>query len=239
MIENEFLRTYVSVDCVVFGFDKNQLNVLLVQRNTPSSTSKNLKLPGSLIYQQEDADAGAYRVLNELTGIKKMTLRQFKSFTSPKRTSNKNDVMWLENTYHNKIDRLITVAYLSLCKINRKLNFVSKYKTVDWYPISSLPQMPFDHNQIVEEALSEIRKWVEMEPAILFELLPTKFTAAELRHLYEAIYHREYDVRNFHKKIIRMEYIVPLEEKQENVSHRAARYYKFDRVMYNKRKVGI
>jgi hypothetical protein len=236
-MENAFLQTYVSVDCVVFGFDKGQLNVLLVQRNTLSSATTGLKLPGSLIYQQEDADAGAYRVLNELTGIKKITLRQFKSFTSPNRTANKDDVAWLETTYHNKIDRLITVAYLSLCKTNRKLNTVSKYATVSWCPISELPLMPFDHNQIVEEALNEIRSWVEMEPAVLFKLLPVKFTVAELRHLYEVIYRRKYDVRNFHKKIIRMEYIVPLEEKQENVSHRAARYYKFDRVIYKKLKI--
>lgn len=238
-IDSQFMRTFVSVDCVVFGFDKNRLNVLLVQRNTPTPNGKDLKLPGSLIFQQEDADKAAHRVLNELTGIKKMTLKQFKSFTSPQRTSNPDDVAWLEIAYRNKIDRLITIAYLSLCKINRKLNLVSKYKTVDWCPVNILPQMPFDHNQIVEDSLTEIRNWVENEPAILFELLPNKFTAAELRHLYEAIYHKKYDVRNFHKKIAGMEYIVPLNEKQEGVSHRAARYYKFDRVIYNKRKTKI
>jgi hypothetical protein len=238
-MNNAFLHSYVSVDCVVFGFDKSQLNVLLVQRNMLSSNGKGLKLPGSLIYQQEDADAGAYRVLNELTGIKKITLRQFKSFTSPKRTSNSDDIAWLETTYHNKIDRLITIAYLSLGKINRKLNIGSKYTTATWCPVSMLPRMPFDHNQIVEEALSEIRRWVETEPVVLFELLPIKFTMAELRHLYEAVYHRKYDIRNFHKQILRMEYVVPLEEKQENVAHRAARFYKFNRVIYNKRKLGI
>jgi hypothetical protein len=235
----QFMRTYVSVDCVVFGFDKKQLNVLLVQRNTPTPNGKDLKLPGSLIYQEEDADKAAHRVLNELTGIKKMKLRQFKSFTSPQRTANLDDVAWLEIAYHNKIDRLITIAYLSLCKINRRLNVVSKYKIVDWNPVNNLPRMPFDHNQIVEESLKEIRSWVENEPAILFELLPTKFTAAELRNLYSAIYHREFDVRNFHKKIAGMEYIVPLDQKQQGVSHRAARLYKFDRILYNKRKVSI
>jgi ADP-ribose pyrophosphatase YjhB (NUDIX family) len=238
-MENTFIQTYVSVDCVVFGFDKNQLHVVLVQRNTLSANGKGLKLPGSLIYQQEDADAGAYRVLNELTGIKKITLRQFKSFTSPQRTSDSKDVAWLETTYHNKIDRLITIAYLSLGKIDRKLNIGSKYSTAVWCPVSELPRMPFDHNQIVEEALSEIRRWVESEPAILFELLPVKFTVAEIRSLYEAVYRRKYDIRNFHKQILRGEYIVPLEEKQENVAHRAARYYKFDRVIYNRRKWGI
>jgi ADP-ribose pyrophosphatase YjhB (NUDIX family) len=238
-MENSFLQTYVSIDCVVFGFDKSQLNVLLVQRNTPHSMRLEWKLPGSLIYQQEDANDGAHRVLNELTGVKKVTLRQFKSYTSPHRTSNILDVDWLEATYHNKIERVITIAYLSLIKINRELNSVSKYKTVNWRPISDLPQMPFDHNQIVEEALKEVRSWVEKDPIILFELLPTKFTASELRRLYQAIHHREYDVRNFHKKITRMEYLLPLEEKQEKVSHRAARYYKFDRVMYNKRKISL
>jgi hypothetical protein len=239
-MENSFLRTYVSVDCVVFGFDGNQLNVLLVQRNTLSFASKSLKLPGSLIYQQEDADAGAHRVLHELTGIKKVALRQFKSFTSPERISNKDDRSWLEIAYHsNKIDRLITIAYLSLCKITRKLNIVSKYKTVEWRPVSQLPQMPFDHNQIVAEALSEIQNWVEKDPAILFKLLPLKFTATDLRNLYEAIYRKKQDIRNFHKKIARMEYIIPLEEKQEKVSHKAARYYKFDRTIYNKQKLGI
>ena len=236
-MENAFLQAYVSVDCVVFGFDKSQLNVLLVQRNMLNTNGKGLKLPGSLMYQQEDADRGAYRVLNELTGIKKITLRQFKSFTSPKRTANADDMAWIETTYHNKIDRLITVAYLSLCKINRKLNSVSKYDSVSWCPISELPRMPFDHNQIVEEALDEICRWVEREPAILFELLPIKFIAADLRRLYEAIYRCRYDIRNFHKKMLRMEYIVPLEEKQEQVAHRAARYFKFDRIIYNKRKI--
>lgn len=235
-MESTFMQTYVSVDCVVFGFENNQLHVLLVQRNTPELSGKDFKLPGSLIYQQEDADSAAHRVLFELTGLRKMTLKQFKVFTSPKRASNEEDLKWLEFEYNNKINRLITIAYLYLSKINRKLNIVAKYSTVKWCPVSELPKMPFDHNQIIEEALKEIRTWVAKEPAILFDLLPTKFTASDLRHLYEAIYYQEYDVRNFHKKMIKMEYIVPLEEKQENVSHRAARYYKFDKVKYNKRK---
>ncbi|MDR1372631.1 MAG: NUDIX hydrolase, partial [Dysgonamonadaceae bacterium] len=105
-----FMKTHVSVDCVVFGFDKDQLYVLLVQRNTLIDNGKSLKLPGSLIYQPEDADKAASRVLNELTGIHKMKLKQFKTFTSPVRTADSDDVNWLEYEYHNKIDRLITIA---------------------------------------------------------------------------------------------------------------------------------
>ena len=234
-----FMKTHVSVDCVVFGFDKDQLYVLLVQRNTLSDSGKSLKLPGSLIYQPEDADKAASRVLNELTGIRKMKLKQFKTFTSPARAADSDDVEWLEFEYHNKIDRLITIAYLSLCKITRKLNVVSKYSTVEWRPVNRLPKMPFDHNQIVEESLKEIRNWVEYEPDTLFELLPTKFTVTEFRLLYEAIYNRNYDARNFHKKMAQMKFILPLDEYQQNVKHRAARYYKFDKVAYNKRRIGI
>ena len=234
--EIQFMQTFVSVDCVVLGFDKSQLNILLVQRNTPTSNGADLKLPGSLIFHEENADEAAHRVLKELTGIDKMRLKQFKSFTSPQRTSNPDDIAWLEVAYNSKISRLITIAYLSLCKINRKLNIASKYKTVTWRPLDALPPMPFDHNQIVEEALNEIRDWVEYDPAVLFELLPTKFTASELRHLYEIIYRKIYDVRNFHKKMASMEYLIPLEEKQKGVSHRAARYYKFDKIAYKKNR---
>ena len=234
-----FMCSFVSIDCVVFGFDGVHLNVLLVQRKTQTDTESNLKLPGSLIYQEEDADEAALRVLYELTGIKKMALKQFRCFTSLQRTSDPADVAWLNLEYHNRIDRLITIAYLSLCKIDRRLNIVSKYKTVDWHPVTSLPCMPFDHNQIVAEALKEIQMWGEHEPAVLFELLPVKFTAAELRRLYEAVYHKKYDVRNFRKKMSGMDYVIPLEEKQRGVAHRAARFYKFDRVLYNKRKINI
>ena len=238
-MRTQFIQTYVSVDCVVFGFDGKSLNVLLVRRNTEKEEAQDLKLPGSLVYNEEDADIAAHRVLKELTGIKKMTLKQFKSFTSPQRISNPDDIRWLEYAYNNKIDRLITISYLSLCKIDRKLNVVSKYKTVEWCPVNKLPKMPFDHNMIVEESLGEVRHWLEYDPSIAFELLPSKFTVAELRHLYEAVYRKSYDVRNFHKKIVGMEYIVPIEEWQSGVSHRAARFYKFDKILYRKRMSAI
>ncbi|MDR2056863.1 MAG: NUDIX domain-containing protein [Dysgonamonadaceae bacterium] len=238
-MKNNFIHTYVSVDCVVFGFDDDQLHILLVQRNVDANNSKDLKLPGSLIFNEEDVDDAAHRVLYELTGIKKMALKQFRCFASPHRASNPDDMKWLDQAYQPNINRLITVAYLSLCKIDRKLTNISKYKSSKWTPVSQLPKMPFDHNIIVEESLKEIHNWVENEPVILFELLPAKFTATELRLLYEAIYNRKYDVRNFHKKLVQMKYILPLDEKQENVKHRAARYYKFDRITYNKRKIGI
>ncbi len=238
-MKNKFIHTYVSVDCVIFGFDNNQLNILLVQKDKDRAQSKNLKLPGSLIYDDEDVDDAANRVLFELTGIKKMTLRQFRCYASPDRASSLDDTKWLDEAYQPNIDRLITVAYLSICKIDRKLNNISKYKLTEWCSLNRIPQLPFDHNKIVEESLAEIRKWMETEPSIVFELLPNKFTIRQLHRLYEDVYDKKMDIRNFHKKIAATSYIIPLDEKQKNVSHRAARYYKFDKVVYNKRKTSI
>ena len=238
-MKTNFIHTYVSVDCVVFGFDNNLLNILLVERNTDEEGTKDLKLPGSLIYDEEDVNDAANRVLYELTGIKKMTLRQFRCFSSPTRTSNPADIKWIGKAYKPNINRCITVAHLSLCKIDRKLNSVSKYKSSEWCPINELPSMPFDHNEIVKESLLEIRRWIESDPAIVFELLPQKFTISQIHRLYEAIYVKDIDIRNFHKKVAAMPYVIALDEKQKEVSHRAARYYKFDKVIYNKRKTNI
>jgi len=238
-MNRSFIHTYLSVDCVIFGFDDSQLNILLVKRDALKDEKKILKLPGSLIYNEEDVDDAANRVLSELTGIKKMTLRQFRCFASPDRASNPDDIKWLDKEYQPNIERLVTVAYLSLCKIDRKLNNVSKYKSTEWCPLNRIPEMPFDHNKIVEESLFEIRRWIEHEPAIVFELLPNKFTISQLHHLYEAIYGKKLDIRNFHKKVAAMDYLLSLNEKQTGVSHRAARYYKFDKIAYNKRKTNI
>lgn len=238
-MRTNFIYTYVSVDCVVFGFDDDQLNILLVQRDVDKKGAKELKLPGSLIYNEEDVDDAANRVLFELTGIKRMALKQFRCFASPNRANDPNDMKWLDMAYKPNINRLITVAYLSLCKVDRKLNNVSKYKQTEWCPIDRLPQMPFDHNQIVKESLTEIRTWIEHNPAIVFELLPQKFTISQLHKLYEAIHNKKIDIRNFHKKVAAMPYVLPLDEKQKDVSHRAARYFKFDKKSYNKLKTSI
>ena len=92
--------------------------------------------------------------------------------------------------------------------------------------------LAFDHNLIIEEALKAVRREVENNRSILFDLLPKKFTASQLRLLTEIIYGRSLDVRNFHKKISQMPYVIPLEERQKGVAHRAARYFKFDRKIY-------
>ena len=111
---------HVSVDCVLLGTNEDKLCVLLVERQVAGSNEKHYKLPGSLIYESEDLDTAAYRVLNEATGLKRVALKQFRSFGSPARTKNKEDVQWLENASKMKITRIVTVAYLRCVSLGRK-----------------------------------------------------------------------------------------------------------------------
>ena len=220
--EKHDVNPNVSVDCVLVGFDGENLRVLLVrQLGTPEAEGESTyKLPGSLIYVDEDLDDAARRVLGELTGLKSVPMVQFRAFGSKDRTRNPRDVHWLER-FH------------SLLKIDRKYARLSHKYEATWVPVKEVKELAFDHNQILMSALSYIQQYVEMSPAVLFDLLPRKFTAAQLRRVYEIVYDRVFDVRNFHKRISLMKYVVPLDEKEQGVSHRAARYYRFDRVIYN------
>ena len=229
-------NNHISVDCVVIGFDGEQLKVLLVKRagEDNGEVYHDMKLPGSLIYMDEDLDEAAQRVLYELTGLRNVNLMQFKAFGSKNRTSNPKDVRWLERAMQSKVERIVTIAYLSMVKIDRALDKNLDDHQACWIALKDVMTLAFDHNLIIKEAMTYIRQFVEFNPSMLFELRPRKFTAAQLRTLFELVYDKPVDVRNFHKKIAMMEYVVPLEEKQQGVAHRAARYYKFDKKIYNK-----
>lgn len=234
--EKPLANNHISVDCVVIGFDGDQLKVLLIRRvgEEEGEVFHDMKLPGSLIYMDEDLDGAAQRVLNELTGVRNVNLVQFKAFGSKDRTKDPRDVHWLECAIQSRVERIVTIAYLSLVKIDRTLNRDLNNLQACWVALQDIKDLAFDHNLIIKEALIYIRQYVEVNPSALFDLLPRKFTASQLRTLYELIYDREIDVRNFHKKIALMEYVVPLEERQQGVAHRAARYYRFDKKIYNK-----
>lgn len=236
-VKNEALiNPYVSVDCVVLGFDGEQIKVLLVKRigEEAGDVYNDMKLPGNLIYNDEDLDEAAQRVLTELTGITSLNLLQFRAFGSKDRTKDSKDVRWLERAHKLKIDRIVTVAYMAMVKIDKKINKISDNYQACWVDVNGFKNLAFDHAIIINEALLFIRQYVEMNPSMLFDLLPRKFTAKELRLLYEVVFKKKCDVRNFHKRILMTEYIVPLDEYQTGVAHRAARYYRFDRKLYNK-----
>lgn len=229
-------NNHISVDCVIIGFDGERLRVLLVRRIGEDSGEvfHDMKLPGSLIYMDEDLDGAAMRVLNEMTGFKNVNLMQFKAFGSKDRTKNPKDVRWLERAEKAKVERIVTIAYLSLVKIDRALNKNLDNFQAEWVQLDEVKDLAFDHNLIIDEAMKFIRQYVEFNPSCLFDLLPRKFTALQLRVLYEVLFGKQIDVRNFHKKIMMMEYVIPMDEFQQGVSHRAARYYRFDKKIYNK-----
>ena len=222
---------HVSVDCVVFGFDGEKLKVLLIERSITEQNElyNDKKLPGSIILNDEDLDEAASRVLNELTGLKNIYLSQFRSFGGPNRTKNPRDVLWLENTMQLKIVRIVTVAYVALIKIDRKIQVKYDNTQANWYDLNELATMnlAFDHAEIIRKGLEHIRHNFDIEPHLLFELLPRKFTISQLRSLYDTVHQTSSDVRNFQKKVAQWPYVVALDELEEGVPHRAARLYKY------------
>ncbi len=224
---------YVSVDCVVFGFDGEKIKVLLIERHIEEKQElyNDKKLPGSIIYKDENLDDAANRILYELTGLKDIYLSQFQSFGDPDRIKDPRDVLWLENTMRLKIERIVTVGYMALIKINRKIKFASESAEANWYDLEDIQgiKLAFDHAEIIQKAIEHIRYKLSREPYLFFELLPRKFSMSQFRTLYDTVHQVKSDVRNFQKKVNKLPYIIPLEEFEKNVPHRAARLYKFDK----------
>lgn len=230
----EKYNPHVSVDCVIFGFDGERLKVLLIERSIKENGNalyNDKKLPGSIILNNEDLDEAATRVLNDLTGLKNIYLSQFRSFGHPSRTSNPRDVLWLENTMHLKIGRIVTVAYVALIKIDRRIVLKSENTQANWYTLDELStfHMAFDHFGIIDKGLAYIRESINKSPELLFELLPRKFTISQLRILYDTLHQTQSDIRNFHKKVAQWGYVVCTDELEVGVAHRAARLYRYKR----------
>ena len=231
MSNSNLYNPHISVDCVGFGFDGEKLKVLLIERSFDEQNElyNDKKLPGSIILNDEDLDEAASRVLNELTGLKNIYLSQFRSFGSPNRMNDPRDVLWLERTTQLKIGRIVTVAYVALIKIDRKIVFNADDYSANWCDVNEIKSMSlaFDHIQIIEKGLEHIRHQLDVEPHLLFELLPKKFTISQLRILHDVVHQTRSDVRNFQKKVAQMPYLLMLDEVEEGVPHRAARLYKY------------
>ena len=233
------LNPHISVDCVIFGYDNLSLKVLLIDRNKISNkliaAPSSLKLPGSMVYDEEELDNAANRVLFELTGLDNIYLQQFKVFGSPERLNKKDDLEWLQKETAMKINRVVTIAYYSLIKLH---NTKSSDNQLIWLDVNELPDLAFDHAEIIQQGLFALRRELHNEP-IAFELLPKRFTIRQLFVLYEIILGKSLDNRNFRKSIAKWKYIVPSNEKEKNVAHKPAQFFKFDRRLYNKIKNGF
>jgi 8-oxo-dGTP diphosphatase len=233
------LNPNISVDCVIFGFDGEKLKVLLIDRGQALKSDKDQKLyalPGNLIRNDENLDQAAHRVLYELTGLKEIFLEQFGSFGAPDRLSKEQDLEWIKSVREVPDARVVTIAYYSLIRADHyELHASGFAKEAFWHDIDALPALGFDHQEIIETALKELKFKSKYQP-IGFELLPEKFTLGQLQKLYEAIMNTELDKRNFRRKILKMDFLEPLEEKQTGVPHKPARYYMFDNERYQSYK---
>jgi 8-oxo-dGTP diphosphatase len=232
----ERLNPHISIDCVIFGFDGLQIRILVINRKIITSENEKIfdtKLPGDFIRYNEDLDSAARRVLFELTGLEGIYLKQFGAFGSPERISKKRDIDWLKATADISVERVVTVAYYSLIKIDESKEELVRNNEASWNPLSSANELAFDHSEIVTAALQTLREKTKYEP-VGFELLPKKFTLRHLQNLYEAIIGRKLDNRNFRKKILKLGYLIPLEEKQTKVAHKPARMFKYDKKKYEK-----
>lgn len=226
------VNPYVSVDCVLLGFDGKQLNVLVIREhgNCNDENIGTFKLPGSMIFLDEDLDEAAQRVLKQLTGLVQVSMIQFHAFGGVDRLKNTADDVWLKRFYdldHDHIERIVTIGYTSLLRIDRKMEKLEEGFEAQWIPLSELPKMVFDHNEIVARAVETVKNASTLNPTMIFDLLPRKFTAAQLRVVMETVLGVKFDVKNFHKKLAQMPYVIPLNEKEDGVSHRAARYFKY------------
>ena len=235
-MDSRSLNPHISIDCVLFGFDFEELHVLLIDRGRVDSEFQNtaiqFALPGDLIYTDEDLDTGARRVLNDLTGLENIFMEQFGAFGDPDRLSRESDRKWLRSLRSQPEERVVTIGYYTLVKMTDHQPVASSFaRATQWVPIREVGDLAFDHNQILDKALESLRMTLQTKP-IGFNLLPPKFTLGQLQKLYEAIHDRELDKRNFRRKILKLGIVRELEEKQEGVAHKPARFFKFDKIRY-------
>ncbi|MGY6562694.1 MAG: NUDIX hydrolase [Luteibaculaceae bacterium] len=224
----KYANLNVSVDCVVFGYTEDHLKVLLIEQKKISPTIKPMfALPGDLILSGESTDDSAARVLKELTSLEGIFLRQFHTFSDPNRVNDLKDLEWLRSFRENPDERVITVAYYALVKLDEYMPSASSFaeKSV-WQDVNYIPELAFDHNQIVEKAIDKLRFEV-VNNQVGFELLPEKFTLSQLQRMHETILGKELDKRNFRKSIKKLENLVPLMEKQQGVHHKPGQLYSF------------
>jgi ADP-ribose pyrophosphatase YjhB (NUDIX family) len=208
-------RLLVAVDCIIFGFDGQDLKLLLIRRGIEPEKGK-WSLMGGFVQENEGFETAVARVLNQLTGLKGMYMEQLHAFGEPGR---------------DPVERTISVAYFTLIDIHKYEKQISRDYQAEWFPLDKTPSLIFDHNKMIEMAKDKLRYKAAFHP-ILFELMPEKFTLPQLQVLYERVYDTYFDKRNFIRKVLSSGLLVKQKDKDKEGSKRGAFYYKLDRRKY-------
>jgi len=204
----DYFNIAISVDCVIFGYDNKELKVLLIKSDLEEFEGL-YSLLGDLVRPDEDLDSASYRVLRERTGLDDVFLEQVHTFGSINR---------------HPSGRVITTAYYALVDIKHhklKLN----HNDLHWHSVNDIRKLAFDHKSILETCLNRLREQI-MEHPVVFNLLSEKFSLRELQELYQAILDTDLDRRNFRKKIAIKDWLLDLNEMEDDVPHRPGKLYK-------------
>lgn len=205
----------LAVDCIIFGFDNDELKLLLIKRDFEPERGK-WSLMGGFLQDSENTDMAANRVLQRLTGIHNIYMDQVGTFSDPNR---------------DPVERTVSVAYYALINIEQHNEELSREHSAEWFSLSEAPPLIFDHEEMVSQAIYKLRQKASSQP-IGFELLPEKFTMRQLQKLYEAIQGQELDKRNFSKKINQLDVLTKLDEKDMTSSKRGSFLFTFDKEKY-------
>ena len=216
----KYPRPALTVDCVVFGLDEGELKILLIERALNPFKGQ-WALPGGFVRVDEPLDDAARRELAEEAGLKNVFLEQLFTFGAVNRDPR---------------ERVVSVAYYALVKlVDHEAKADTDAVHAKWFPVSTIPKLAFDHAEILATALARLKSKVRYEP-IGFELLPPKFTLSQLQRLYEAVLGAELDKRNFRKKVLGFDLLVPLKETQMSGRHRPAQLFRFNADKYKKKR---
>lgn len=221
----------LSIDCVIFGFHNNTLKVLLSKFAKVDTWA----LQGGFIYQDEDIDVAAVRILKELTGLSDIYLKQYTTFGKTNRGNqgkNFDELFKKQSIDINSIpflkQRFISIGYYSLVDFEKVSPSVSLpyFDKSEWYDIDNLPDLIFDHAEMIQTALATMRQTLDYQ-LLGFNLMPEIFTMKELQHLYETILGEPLRRNNFQEKILNMGILERLEKQFTGKAHKAPYLYRF------------
>ncbi len=209
------VQLLVAVDCIIFGFDNEELKILLIKRNFEPEKGK-WSLMGGFLKPEETSENAASRILEALTGLHDVYLEQVHTYTDPQR---------------DPVERTVSITYYALINIANHNQELTRQHSAHWFSLQEIPELIFDHQHMIRHAINRLRYKTSVRP-IGFELLPEKFTMRQLQKLYETILDEEIDKRNFSKKINQLDVLVKLDEKDMSSSKKGSYLFQFDKEKY-------